>query len=399
MVIFKPGDIIIESYPLVHTVSSKQKAERCDYCFKNSTSLKKCSACKLLRYCSIGCQSQDWSVHKIECKMPQNDPSDNDILEISDIRLAHRLIILWAKFPEILEQPIETFNGKISFRQIIDKFSKEVELIASRVEFQPLYQTASPMVLRYFEKMGISLDHFTIAKLYFISIGNRCDIRDEFLAPIGSGIYVAASYYGFSCDPNCCQVFDGPKMQLRAIREFNTDEQPPLIAHIDSQLLSPPSSFRNFKRNDLVCGCKRCSSSQKNQQLENLLDLSRKFELCTMDRGFRGDYGPARRAAMRPALKKAYNALEKLLCCEKRYFDWPNPYRSVLLSRRVMLDIMLDDHHNTSVHSVELRNNLLITHGQENSLYKGIKKNIESNSSVMSFSQFGAVGFHGDESR
>ena len=40
----------------------------CTFCKKQKESMKKCSRCKLNRYCSRECQKNDWKEHKTICK-------------------------------------------------------------------------------------------------------------------------------------------------------------------------------------------------------------------------------------------------------------------------------------------------------------------------------------------
>lgn len=39
----------------------------CNYCSIVKHKMKKCSSCKITRYCSIDCQEQHWRIHKHEC--------------------------------------------------------------------------------------------------------------------------------------------------------------------------------------------------------------------------------------------------------------------------------------------------------------------------------------------
>ena len=45
-----------------------EKEQGCESCGKKSVSLKKCSRCKKVKYCSVECQTKDWKSHKIGCK-------------------------------------------------------------------------------------------------------------------------------------------------------------------------------------------------------------------------------------------------------------------------------------------------------------------------------------------
>ena len=50
----------------------KKRAMRvCEKCGKEAEKMKKCSVCKLVRYCSEECQLEDWKKHKKKCKLPE----------------------------------------------------------------------------------------------------------------------------------------------------------------------------------------------------------------------------------------------------------------------------------------------------------------------------------------
>lgn len=57
---------------------SSHHSSVCAYCNKISTTFKRCSSCKKVRYCSKDCQKNDWPSHKNECPppKPKMDPSD-----------------------------------------------------------------------------------------------------------------------------------------------------------------------------------------------------------------------------------------------------------------------------------------------------------------------------------
>ncbi|CDO71065.1 hypothetical protein BN946_scf184844.g69 [Trametes cinnabarina] len=58
----RPPDV---SYPLGGSCACCERDETA----KDDASLKKCSKCKLTRYCGAECQKKDWPRHKVVCKM------------------------------------------------------------------------------------------------------------------------------------------------------------------------------------------------------------------------------------------------------------------------------------------------------------------------------------------
>lgn len=65
----KPGEEIFKEPPIVKTLTNaKYRGVRCDFCFNDPEKLSKCSRCKYVWYCNKNCQSEDWNLHKHECK-------------------------------------------------------------------------------------------------------------------------------------------------------------------------------------------------------------------------------------------------------------------------------------------------------------------------------------------
>jgi hypothetical protein len=65
----RPNDRSTGSFTLPTPVLAVKQAI-CFSCWKDSTRLSKCTACKRVAYCSTSCQKQDWSNgHKKTCKI------------------------------------------------------------------------------------------------------------------------------------------------------------------------------------------------------------------------------------------------------------------------------------------------------------------------------------------
>ena len=62
-------------------------ATKCNFCFKQSSKLKKCSNCHSVQYCSQECQVKHWKEHKTDCRskidQPSSDSQNDSVLELS----------------------------------------------------------------------------------------------------------------------------------------------------------------------------------------------------------------------------------------------------------------------------------------------------------------------------
>lgn len=73
----RPGDVLLRVRPEVATLSTALLEQRCSACYSlpaadsiesQASKLQRCSACKVVRYCSAACQRRDWPAHRDECK-------------------------------------------------------------------------------------------------------------------------------------------------------------------------------------------------------------------------------------------------------------------------------------------------------------------------------------------
>lgn len=78
----RPGDVLLRVRPEVAVLSTALLEQRCSACYSPpaaepadgqasapaASKLQRCSACKVVRYCSAACQKRDWPTHRDECK-------------------------------------------------------------------------------------------------------------------------------------------------------------------------------------------------------------------------------------------------------------------------------------------------------------------------------------------
>ncbi|XP_074604108.1 N-lysine methyltransferase SMYD2-like [Brevipalpus obovatus] len=351
MVKFIPGDVIIECYPLAHAISVQEQIFRCNFCFRKSASLRKCSACKSIRYCSTDCQSKDWkSMHKYECKIPIIESSQPVEPHLSN--LYYRTKVLLGEQIEKFRTPIRTFDGEIKMADVMVKEAEKTEKNQPKGEENQSYRDSSsskPSPLEDFSLAEKILDMFHVTMLL-----RRSDIRDNNLNFIGSGVYIPSAYYDFSCKSNCCLTFDGIKMQLRATKNFDTDDQPPLIAYVYPELMDPPREIFEESELHAACRCDQCSPDSRNRK--SLMDLKKQFNVAL-------SIGDADEALIK--------GLE-LLELERNIFPSPNPYRTILLKELVELSNKLKDDR-TTILVKDLQDNFLITHGIKHSLSEEVE--------------------------
>ena len=78
---YERGQEVFRSQPFAYVIDTFYLQEVCDFCIKykkeenENFSLKRCTACKVVYYCSSKCQKKAWkSHHKLECRYFNNIP-------------------------------------------------------------------------------------------------------------------------------------------------------------------------------------------------------------------------------------------------------------------------------------------------------------------------------------
>ncbi len=267
------GEIIITSEPFVHVIDAQFKGKCCDNClsvYYSKQVLKKCTKCKFMFYCDRKCQKIDWKLHRLECnyykkfaKLFFNDRFD---------RLLMRLWLLMESNQSLLTKQYKSANGKhLSFDSIQSHY-KDIGLDDKRVfesicirfksfgihfDQQLLFHLFCK-VLRYCmdcETPAVDKDKTQIVSKD-IELKIEPDLPDiKFWA-----IYIPVTILGHSCAPNACKVFNGNKIQIRAIKPIALNEEITI-----SYIFLEKSKIERQKdlriRFFIDCVCLKCNSN------------------------------------------------------------------------------------------------------------------------------------------
>ncbi|GBN43213.1 Histone-lysine N-methyltransferase SMYD3 [Araneus ventricosus] len=204
---FKLGELILTSKPYAYVLDNKCRGLRCDYCFKKSDELKRCSQCTFLYFCNKICQTKAWEVHKAECKFimkaKPNVPS-------TSMRFIALLIFNIQKKGQ--DQPVEVVYGrKVSFRTLMSHSEEIKKSIKRSQQMIALVGTLKD----YIGKDNIPPPAEFIEIFGKMAI-NSFSIADNEMQTIGTGLYLGASVLDHSCCPNADVVFDGVNVYIHA---------------------------------------------------------------------------------------------------------------------------------------------------------------------------------------
>ncbi|XP_070687221.1 histone-lysine N-methyltransferase SMYD3 isoform X1 [Pempheris klunzingeri] len=223
--------------------------------------LLRCSQCKMARYCDVTCQKQAWSGHKRECKCLQRllprIPTDS-------VRLAARLIFALLSPSKSSNEELYTLEEHESHLSSMSEQKKQgLAQLASMLELY-LQQEVPDLA----QEMTSALPPSCREPLSLLAkvTCNCFTISDGELQEIGVGLYPSLSLLNHDCGPNCVMVFEGTKLQLRAVRDINPEEEL-TISYIETLSLTEDRQKQLGDQYHFTCHCQRCDSGDKDELL------------------------------------------------------------------------------------------------------------------------------------
>ncbi|KAK2920352.1 hypothetical protein Q8A73_002556 [Channa argus] len=253
------GELVLSAEPLACCVSNKVSRDVCHHCFTRRETLLRCSQCKMARYCNVTCQKQAWSGHKRECKCLQSIlpriPTDS-------VRLTARLIFALLNPSKGSSEELYTLEEHESNLSSMSEQKKQgLSQLASMLE---LYvQQEAPNLA---QEMTSALPPSCRDPLSLIAkvTCNCFTISDGELQETGVGLYPSLSLLNHDCRPNCVMVFEGTKLQLRAVRDINPAEEL-TISYIETLSLTEDRQRQLEDQYHFTCHCQRCDSRDKDE--------------------------------------------------------------------------------------------------------------------------------------
>ncbi|PMD41801.1 SET domain-containing protein [Hyaloscypha variabilis F] len=241
------GDVIIQlSSPYLLIVEKEALENVCSFCLIEASSvdipLKRCSACRVPRYCSSGCQKKDWTVvHQKECpilkKLPDIPPTP--VRALMQLLLRHQhgtsLDPRWAGLESHvadMKKDRKRWDEIVLQAQAAVGFSKSPQ---DRIEVT--IQVLCRMITNAF----------------------RATLADD--SPVGLCFEPILALANHSCSPNAVVVFDGRSVALRALDSIKKGEQV-FISYITA-MEDRTSRQRDLKQRYFFdCQCEKCREDE-----------------------------------------------------------------------------------------------------------------------------------------
>ncbi|CZT45736.1 uncharacterized protein RSE6_06073 [Rhynchosporium secalis] len=241
----KAGSLIIKLHPPNLLLVEKSSLQTiCSFCILESSSLKRCSGCKILYYCSKKCQNRHWKeIHRLECKILKVLP---DIPPTA----VRALIVMLSR------EPIESQGTEEKTWKELE--SHVSELKGERKRWEEIFLQARAGV--EFTKAGGARMEDAIRWLCVLSTNAfRITLPDN--TPVGLCFSPTLARANHSCDPNAFIVFDSNTVSLRALRPIKLEEQI-FISYVDPTEDIILRQSRLKERYFFTCKCPRCVSEE-----------------------------------------------------------------------------------------------------------------------------------------
>ncbi|KAM9817541.1 histone-lysine N-methyltransferase SMYD3 [Neosynchiropus ocellatus] len=250
------GDVLAEAEPLACCVSTRESARVCHHCFTRRETLSRCSSCKSARYCNVTCQKRAWPRHKRECRclrgLLPRVPTDA-------VRLTARLVFALSSPGESRPEDLYSVEEHLSHLASMSQQKRDgLSLLASMLQLylQPEEGDLSALPPPCQDPLDL------IAKVTC----NCFTISDEELREVGVGLYPSFSLLNHDCRPNCVLMFEGPRAQLRAVRDVRPGEEL-TISYIETLLDSEGRQKQLQEQFHFSCSCCRCRSRDTDELL------------------------------------------------------------------------------------------------------------------------------------
>lgn len=257
------GDIILTSVPFVYILNTRYKGLYCDTCLKRKQqSFQRCSGCAVEWYCNRECQRGSWDIHRFECK---NLARIKPLVPPDTAKLLSRVIIRMKNGGEQVEENLtETKTRKFKelmnhYRDIKDDEMRQEHLLSLKVVLE-----------RYLGSSYLPNDA-DLQGIYGRVIVNSFSMTDSDMNGIGTGVYLAASVFDHSCEPNAFVTFLGKHLICRSLIDWPTLDWTKIrISYID--ILNSTTDRMNdlHKRYYFWCDCNMCHNKARDKIMSSI---------------------------------------------------------------------------------------------------------------------------------
>ncbi|CAB3404658.1 unnamed protein product [Caenorhabditis bovis] len=237
---------------LVIVLAKELVLEYCNYCLTKTQALKRCSACRMMAYCSPQCQKNDWRQHRPECKaiVARRFVADDGI------RLVMRLVQL---YEANIITPATDQEGPSGTRTFYDLEDGGDRLNSSAEAF-----------LDTFKKFAIapfSTDD-VVKHMYKKVAMNSVSASNPFGSHIGIALCIKLTAARHSCKPATRVAFRNRLVMLVPTSKCPMNVESACHSYIDE--LQPVNTRKKIlkEKYGFDCDCEGCLDNERNDRME-----------------------------------------------------------------------------------------------------------------------------------
>ncbi|XP_064458536.1 histone-lysine N-methyltransferase SMYD3-like isoform X2 [Ornithodoros turicata] len=255
---YKRGDIILTSKPFACVVDPQSSAGKvCDFCFKRTDCLKPCARCRVAYYCNKLCETSALSDHLQECRYLQKAYPH---IPTTTVRLMARVLLKLKRMHKKDCKELLPGGRTRSFQDLLSHSNDIMNDAAVLPRFRAIWATLQDFLG---DENLPPIDEGL--EIYGKLIINTFCISDNDLKPVGQGLYLAASIFDHSCEPNAAFTFEGTQITVRATRNMRVEDMREIyICYVDKAQLAQDRIASLQEQYYFTCCCRLCWQATHN---------------------------------------------------------------------------------------------------------------------------------------
>ncbi|KAG7172655.1 histone-lysine N-methyltransferase SMYD3-like 2, partial [Homarus americanus] len=267
------GNVLLTSKPFVYLVNGSLKGLYCDYCLKKKRicTLQRCSGCKAECYCDRDCQRGAWDIHRYECKNLQRI---HPLIPPDTAKLMAKVIFKLKNGGDQIEEKLSERKSR-KFKDLMNHYT-DLKDDKNRQE----HLTSLIVVLRKYIGSNNLPNEVDLQGIFGRICVNSFSITDQDMNTAGTGVYLAASVFDHSCQPNSYVTFDGKRLMCRALVDMPSLDWSKLrISYIDVMNTTMDRRNELHRRYYFWCDCRACHNPERDKLMSSIncdLDLSQR---------------------------------------------------------------------------------------------------------------------------
>ena len=277
---FQPLEVIVREPAHAFSLSPPALDRFCHSCVKPlPTSRKRCSVCKVTRYCSLECQQFHWPLHRLECPhlldffTLVDDVNESDtarLIFISRILLAHRFIKEQKSQGKLLKPILAEMEQTMALAESLATTGDMMD-----IEKKPLPESAKRLMSDHIvQYMTGQARRATEAEHGEVQLWARRLVTNSLAISAAlntSAIAAVVSLANHDCTPNAVQVPDGRFCHLAAKTSIAAGEEI-CISYISEAELLQPTAARQKELMTIYrfkCECDKCKGKPVKKQVDS----------------------------------------------------------------------------------------------------------------------------------